>query len=69
VALVVGLGAGYVQLAVAHRGPAALDGPLGVPDVWRPPSHPFDVRTRPLEAASLGVSTSQGVVLASADGQ
>jgi len=66
--LVVMLSAGYFQLALAHRGPAALDGQLGVPDAWRPPSHPFDVHTRPLEAASLAVDTPDGVVLAAADG-
>jgi hypothetical protein len=66
--LAVVLGAGYHQLAVAPRGPAALDGPLGLPDRWRPPSHPFDVRTRPLEAASLAVRGADGAVLAAADG-
>jgi hypothetical protein len=66
--LTVTLGAGYFQLAIAPRSPATLNGQLGVPDAWRPPSHPFDVRTRPLEAASLAVDTPDGVVLAAADG-
>jgi hypothetical protein len=67
--LAAAVGAGYYQLALADRPTQRLDGALGVPDAWRPPSHPYDVRARPLEAASLGMRTWDGVVLAAADGR
>jgi hypothetical protein len=69
VAVVAALAAGYHQLALAGRPTQGLDGALGPPDAWRPPAHPFDVRERPLEAASLAVRTWDGVVLAAADGR